>query len=640
MIDIHINFFIHSFIQLINYSLFLYYSFLLSLLKMTGKSIEDQIFDFYIDGCLYLASSWISDAIMVLEMALDLSKTVNPNIHYLNILLKLAECYTRERTIPKALKMLDDVLEIEPFNCKAILLKSGYYTSVLNETEALTILNKGILNVESHQNEKFDPLYSTLIGEKMRLTWDTRSMPKIKRQCVKNTPLLEKLPPELITKIMEQLDQKSFINCLATCRDWRSSLLSISKLLGSFVLKKGMTLPMFNNYLNYIKEVAPLDSLKIDNLNIDCTRTDEKQIVKKLLASGLKIQNLKLSLIEITNFELVRMQQTTCTSLFSNLNSLNLTLNLTTKGTKSIESVIEMCSQLRSLNLNIRNFVERESYSRESTTVQLHFNSNIESISIFNGSELFLMRLFTHFKMSKLTSLQLRETVFNKQLLYIILSSTNSLKNLDLTIRSGYPFLEFLYDISKHEKRDEIIKQLESIKICYQIYQNSFDLNDRYMEPMLIPNLKTLELKKDKTPFNELMKYVKRCTSLRTFSLIEFSVGGGGTSSFSIKLLLESLPALKNLKLITHTLRGEIVNVLYREVMDLVDVRKLDVLETNSKGIVEILKKGKRIKVKKFISVIFHNNHQSITDMEIKPLIAMGVIGTEVKRYDRYSNIF
>lgn len=606
---------------------------------MAAQSIESQIFDFYIDGCLYLASSWISDAIMVFEMALEMSNSMTSNPHHLNILLKLSECYTRERAIPKALKMLDDVLEKEPYNCKAILMKAGYYTSVLNENEALDIIKTGIINVESHQKMKFDPLYSNLVREKMRLTWDTRSMPKIKRQCVKNTPILDKLPPELITKIMEQLDQKSFINCLATCRDWRSSLLSIPKLLGSFTLKSGMTLPMFNNYLNYIKEVAPLDTLRIEKLNIDCMRTDEKQIVKKLLASGLKIQNLKLSLIEITNFELIRMQQTTCTTLFSNLNELDLSLNLTTKGTKSIESVIEMCSHLRSLNLNIRNFVERESYSRDPTTPQLAINSSIERLSIFNGSELFLMRIFSHFKMSKLNSLQLKETVFNKKLLYLILKSTDTLKNLNLTIRSGYPFLEFLYDISMHERRDEIIKQFESIKICYQIYQHFFDMNDRYIEPLVLPNLKVLELKKDKTPFNELMKYLTRCPLLHTFSLIEFAVAGGVTS-FSIKLLLDSLPKLKNLKLITHTLRGEIVNVLSREVMDMEDIRTLDILETNSKGMIEILKKGKRIRVKKFISVIFHHNQQSLTDMEIKPLISMGIIEKEVKRYDRYSNIF
>lgn len=576
----------------------------------------------YLDGCLYFASSWITDAIMVLDMALTMNP---PDPLRWSILLKLGECHMRERDIPRALGLLDKVLAEDSCNCRAILLKAGYYASVLNELEALRVLDAGIERVEAKtpSEGQFDPLYSTLVVEKLRLESNARlgdMGPQIKRRRVNNTPLLEKLPPELITKVMEQLDQTSFINCLATCRDWRSSLLSIPKLLGSFVLKSDLTLPMFNNYLRYLGEVAPLETLHIDKLNISCTRSDEKQVLKKLLASGLSLRSLRLKLSEVTNFELVRMQHTTCTKLFHTLNELDITLNISTKGTKSIEGVLEMCTQLRSLKLNIRHFIQREAYKR-TLPPKKRFSIPLESIYVFNGPEIFLTRLFVHFQMAKLTTFHLRDTFFSRQTYAAILDSTVCLKHMRLSIGGTYPLVDLISDMETSGA--EACKHYESLAVWYSTPQQWFETPETIPNPVDFASLRELDLRRDRTPFNYLMQQMSKCPSLVRLKLVDF-VATGGPSSFSIRLLLQTFPALRSLSLLTHPIRSDVVATLAMEIQDMAAPPKLDMLETNCKSIVEMLRKGRRLRVRNLVWI--HSPVSTILESDLRPLLASGVV--------------
>lgn len=593
---------------------------------------DSKVLDLYVDGCLYLASSWTSDAIMLFEMAL--TRTQPGGKYYVKVTLKLVECYFKERSISQALNLLDYILELEPFNIKAILMKARYYLSFLNENESLRIIQAGVKAVEMNQTlDNIDPLYSTLVKEMLRLESLTEkySKPQFKRQClnIRSTSLLEKLPPELIIKIMEQLDQGSFINCLCTCRDWRSNLLRIPRLLGSFVLKQGLTLEMFNKYLNYLKEVAPLEELAIENLNIQCQKSEERKIIKKLLSCGLKVHHLNLNLSEITNFELVRLQQTICSKLFDNLISLDISLKLTTKGTKSIESVIEMCNNLRNFKLIIKNMTYNEAFVKEpAPSAKLMIDTKIEKLSINNAPGLFLMRFFNHFKLTKLTLLELILSEFTTEVINSLLGNgIIDLRIMNVETRVPLSFLFVLNYISKLPGGEDFLKRIEHIEFhnySYHQIQREVD-NETLNNTILLPKLKSLALKRDKGSFSLLMSLASRWKSLTEFSYEEFYYGGSG-GLISLGLLFKSIPNLKDLIINCNYLPTDFISSLIGDLDSSIDkIKFLESFRTNSKIIIQALLKIKKLKIHDLI-VTASDPNNVVTDNDLKRLVSLGII--------------
>lgn len=593
---------------------------------------DSKVLDLYVDGCLYLASSWTSDAIMLFEMAL--ARTQPGGKYYVKVTLKLVECYFKERSISQALNLLDYILELEPFNIKAILMKARYYLSILNENESLRIIQAGVKAVEMNQTlDNIDPLYSTLVKEMLRLESLTEkySKPQFKRQClnIRSTSLLEKLPPELIIKIMEQLDQGSFINCLCTCRDWRSNLLRIPRLLGSFVLKQGLTLEMFNKYLNYLKEVAPLEELAIENLNIQCQKSEERKIIKKLLSCGLKVHHLNLNLSEITNFELVRLQQTICSKLFDNLISLDISLKLTTKGTKSIESVIEMCNNLRNFKLIIKNMTYNEAFVKEpAPSAKLMTDTKIEKLSINNAPGLFLMRFFNHFKLTKLTLLELILSEFTTEVINSLLGNgIIDLRIMNVETRVPLSFLFVLNYISKLPGGEDFLKRIEHIEFhnySYHQIQREVD-NETLNNTILLPKLKSLALKRDKGSFSLLMSLASRWKSLTEFSYEEFYYGGSG-GLISLGLLFKSIPNLKDLIINCNYLPTDFISSLIGDLDSSIDkIKFLESFRTNSKIIIQALLKIKKLKIYDLI-VTASDPNNVVTDNDLKRLVSLGII--------------
>lgn len=563
-----------------------------------------------------------------------LTRTQPGGKYYVKVTLKLVECYFKERSISQALNLLDYILELEPFNIKAILMKARYYLSILNENESLRIIQAGVKAVEMNQTlDNIDPLYSTLVKEMLRLESLTEkySKPQFKRQClnIRSTSLLEKLPPELIIKIMEQLDQGSFINCLCTCRDWRSNLLRIPRLLGSFVLKQGLTLEMFNKYLNYLKEVAPLEELAIENLNIQCQKSEERKIIKKLLSCGLKVHHLNFNLSEITNFELVRLQQTICSKLFDNLISLDISLKLTTKGTKSIESVIEMCNNLRNFKLIIKNMTYNEAFVKEpAPSAKLMIDTKIEKLSINNAPGLFLMRFFNHFKLTKLTLLELILSEFTTEVINSLLGNgIIDLRIMNVETRVPLSFLFVLNYISKLPGGEDFLKRIEHIEFhnySYHQIQREVD-NETLNNTILLPKLKSLALKRDKGSFSLLMSLASRWKSLTEFSYEEFYYGGSG-GLISLGLLFKSIPNLKDLIINCNYLPTDFISSLIGDLDSSIDkIKFLESFRTNSKIIIQALLKIKKLKIHDLI-VTASDPNNVVTDNDLKRLVSLGII--------------
>ncbi|GMM31211.1 hypothetical protein DAMA08_039560 [Martiniozyma asiatica (nom. inval.)] len=594
---------------------------------MAINPLDEEIFDLYIEGRLSFASSRTTDAIMIFERATRLVDEMKVQTGYWHdknvpIIMELGKCYIKENNVVKALELFNKALKIDPSNAKILWKKMEYYASVMNDDEALKVLETGVEYIKPE-----DPLLPNINNELKRLAKSQNTSSRVKRICSKNTNLLKQLPVEVIICIMNDLDQYSLINCLKTCREWRSTLLTIPELLGRFTLRKNITLAQFESYLCYLRDFSPLNEINLPSMSLNTTRKDEKAIFKKLLASGLTIQKLEVNFYQVNNFEIVRLTQKTQSQLFQNVKELTLLIKPTPKGNKTIEPILEICHSLKSLTITVIDFQKTrdDPYFKIFPKIEREFKIGLEKLDLnvgnFKEPKFFVERFFGYFMMPHLKSLNIFVSSFSKESLASIFECCTIVNSF--SIQTFNPFNKFLTLLASSEIVQTNFKCLKNLK--FNRLEQGFEDDLNSSGPVVeFSSLNSFELYGEAINFGRLIQFLSKSRNIKFLKLSNWKYGGVPITNFSIRQILDSLPKLQRLSIFYYPLNRSLNSMIteYNSISTSND-RNLKYLETDSRIIITLLGK---IEGKIKVDLLVYHGWNTISE-ELDKLKNQGYIG-------------
>lgn len=250
--------------------------------------------------------------------------------------------FEKLRRYKQAGKDGEDLIELDPLDCKGYLRVCKILLLMDLKIEAYKVLSKGFKRVQAgiETGRKPSSLFQELKSRKNALALELKNerrkpssdLPPVKRIKLQNLDPLQILPIEIFGIIISLLPFQYRGTLLLVSKNWTLSISKLPLLWDHVELRKPISSVLFKKLYNKVYEANETRFLKkMDNLKFLPRRNDEKQILNYILnLRRLQILNMEFILQDLSLKNLAAMVSSSKIARYNlhNLKSLKLKTNL------------------------------------------------------------------------------------------------------------------------------------------------------------------------------------------------------------------------------------------------------------------------------------------------------------------------